>query len=97
MDSRGIDLRAHRAQQVTAELISAFPIILVMTPIHRQRLLERFPLAERKIYMLGELSGQAESVSDPFGGGLEDYQQTAAQLDSLIKRDLPYFKSETSD
>jgi protein-tyrosine-phosphatase len=92
MAERGLTLLSHRSQRASAEILSNYPLILVMTPAHKLRLLERSPRAGGKVFLLGELSGQPESVSDPFGGGLQDYQRTASQLERLLDLDLPHIR-----
>ena len=42
-----------------------------------------------KVLLVSELAGRHEEIADPYGGPIEGYVATAAQLDVLIKLGLP--------
>lgn len=78
----GIDLSEHRTQPVSEELISKCDIILTMTEGQKQLLR---PLAEDKVFTLKEFAGGSGDISDPYGGGLEEYEETAEEIyDALV-------------
>ncbi|MBT9152450.1 MAG: Protein-arginine-phosphatase [Firmicutes bacterium] len=52
MHKRGLDLSGHRAQLVTEEMVLWADIILTMTERHLEVVLERFPMAEGKIFTI---------------------------------------------
>ena len=84
---RGVDLGAHRARQLTPEIVRDSDVILVMGPHHRDRV-EALG-GEGRTFLLTEYasSGRAErAVSDPFGGDLETYRTTFAELEREIQR-----------
>ena len=77
-----IDLSEHRAQPVSAELLEKCDLILTMTEAHKQ-LLSQF--APNKVYTLMEYSGSDGDIPDPYGGDLEEYEETAQALyDALV-------------
>ena len=76
----GGDLSAHRARQLTPEIVADADYLVCMTAAHYDRLLERFPQAADKIYTL---SGR--DVGDPFGGDLTVYRASAAAIDEAIE------------
>lgn len=81
----GVDLSAHRAQPLTAELAASADLILTMSRSHRQRLSD-LGYGERT-FLLGEYagrSGAAAEVDDPYGGSLTDYRDAYAQLKDLL-------------
>jgi protein-tyrosine phosphatase len=47
-----------------------------------------FPHLASRIYLLSEMAGEFLPVEDPYGGSLEEYEKTAAELDALIERGL---------
>ncbi|MGM9936378.1 MAG: low molecular weight protein arginine phosphatase [Candidatus Ornithomonoglobus sp.] len=82
MEKRGIDLTGHRTKPLTDELINMADIILTMTKAHKQLILNYAP---DKIKTLLEYAGDDGDISDPFGGDLEEYEETAAQIyDALV-------------
>ncbi|MGN0162214.1 MAG: low molecular weight protein arginine phosphatase [Candidatus Ornithomonoglobus sp.] len=82
MKKRGIDLTGHRTKPLTDELINMADIILTMTKAHKQLILNYAP---DKIKTLLEYAGDDGDISDPFGGDLEEYEETAAQIyDALV-------------
>lgn len=81
----GVDLSAHRAQPLTAEVAAAADVILTMSRSHRQRLND-IGYGDRT-FLLGEYagrSGTAAEVDDPYGGSLTDYRDTYIQLKGLL-------------
>lgn len=77
-----IDLSGHRTQPVTEDLLKQSELILTMTEAHKQ-LLE--PLASGKVFTLMEYAGSEGDISDPYGGDLEEYAETAAEIyDALV-------------
>lgn len=89
-----IDLSEHRTQPVTEHLINSSDIILTMTEGHK-KLIE--PLAGGKVFTLLEYSGSQGDISDPYGGDLSDYEETAAEIyDALVDaaEKIPLVKTE---
>jgi protein-tyrosine-phosphatase len=83
---RGLDLSAHRARLVTRELVEAADLVLTMARHHRARVDELG--GEGRVFVLGEYAGREgdeAEVSDPFGGDLEVYRDTCAELEALIE------------
>lgn len=82
---RGLDLSGHRARLLTRELVEQADLILTMARHHRARVDELG--GEGRVFVLGEYAGregdQAE-VSDPFGGDLDVYRDTCAELQALV-------------
>lgn len=75
----GADLTAHHARQLTEQMVQDAAYLVCMTAAHYDRLLEKFPWAEDKVFTLA-----AEDVSDPFGGTLETYRACVAQLHKCV-------------
>lgn len=85
---RGIDGRAHRASQLTRELIDAADLILTMKPEHKAHVLSLQPQAVPRVFSLWEFAAgeDARGVSDPFGQSLEVYRATRDELEELIAK-----------
>jgi protein arginine phosphatase len=82
---RGLDLSGHRARLLTREIVEAAAMILTMARHHRARVHELG--GEGRVHVLGEYVGKAgedAEVGDPFGGDLEVYRDTCAELEALI-------------
>lgn len=97
MADMGIDLTGHRTQAVTEELLDKADVILTMTE-GQKMLLE--PSAKGKIYTLLEYAGSEGDISDPYGGDLEEYKETAQEIyDAIvdIAEKLPIRKSNDND
>src|SRR5437667_10642968 len=82
---RGLDLSGHRARLLTREIVEQAGLILTMARHHRARVDELG--GEGRVFVLGEYAGREgedAEVSDPFGGDLEVYRDTVAELEALI-------------
>lgn len=92
-----IDLSFHKTQPVTEDLIKQCDLILTMTEGHK-KLLE--PLAKNKVFTLLEYAGSEGDISDPYGGDLEEYEETAQEIyDALvdIAEKLPVIENKTEN
>ncbi len=93
-DQVGLDLSHHASTPLTAELVDAADLILVMSAHHLVRIVElggggRAALltafAEGKE---GEDAFGAPPIPDPFGGPLDEYVRTRDRLDTLVAQVL---------
>ena len=83
---RGLDLSGHRARLLTRELADGADLVLTMARHHRARADELG--GEGHVFVLGEYAGRdgdEAEVSDPFGGDLDVYRDTCAELEALIQ------------
>ena len=82
LEKYNIDLSQHTTQPVTEELIKQCDIVITMTAGHKQ-ILE--PLAKGKVYTILEYVGESGDINDPYGGDLEEYEETAQEIyDALV-------------
>lgn len=81
MKKRGIDLSYHRSKPLTDELINMADLILTMTDSHKQLIKQCAP---DKIYTLMEYAGLEGDIADPFGGDIEEYEETAVQIHAAL-------------
>jgi protein-tyrosine-phosphatase len=85
MAALGIDIRLHRAQRLTAELLQGVDLVLTMTSSHKADCVSA-GAAQTKVMTIGVFAGTNDEVLDPFGKGFEQYEACAAQLDRLAER-----------
>jgi len=81
----GLDLSAHLARQLTSDLVARADIVLGMSANHVER--AEALGGKGKSRLLGEYAGVAPAtaqVEDPFGGDLDEYRRTFAQLETLL-------------
>jgi protein-tyrosine-phosphatase len=87
LHSYGIDFREHRSGQVTPELVEQAHYIFTMTHGQKNYLLNSYPEAQEKVWLLTEYaSGNGEEISDPFGQGIEVYRLAAAEIREALKK-----------
>lgn len=85
---RGLDLSGHSSRAVTHDLVDEATHIFALSRSHLAALYADFPEAGDKFYLLSEFAAddalRGSDVSDPFGGGIEEYRQTLAMLEKLL-------------
>ena len=67
MLEEGMDIRDHRSQPLTQELVDWADFILGMTMEHSAQVRERYPDAAAKVHNLATFGGHVE-LKDPLGG-----------------------------
>lgn len=90
----GVDLSGHRSQPVTEELLKECDLILTMTEAHKQILEQAAP---DKVYTLSEYAGSGGDIKDPYGGDLEEYEETAAEIYDLLTDAAERIADETAN
>lgn len=86
MADRGIDISDHRTREISADLVDAADLILVMTRAHRESLVAEFPEAASRIYLLSEMIGKTYDIADPYASSLACYAYCADELETVIDR-----------
>ena len=76
--AHGLDMSAHRAQQVTGLMCQTADIILVMEKGHKTELEKRYPLVRGKVFGIGDL-GKFE-VADPYGQSLSTFESAYSDI-----------------
>ena len=86
LESYGIDASSHRSKLVTRRKLHNHNLVLCLASNHKEALRAEFPDLNDRIYLLSEMAGQTESVADPIGGPLIEYEATAQEIrDYLIR------------
>lgn len=83
---RDVDLTSHRARILTPEIVAEADLIFVMTSSHLE--LVRKMGGRGKAHLLDEYASGArsEGISDPFGGDLSAYRDTADALEKYLEK-----------
>jgi len=81
----GIDVSAHRAAAFDASVVKFSDLILVMTSLHRDRILADFPEAKHQVFLLAEYAtGEPLEVPDALGQSPAFYAEVFHQISALI-------------
>ncbi len=85
----GISLESHTPRRLTESQINEARLILVMEEHHRRAVLELYPAAAGKIFLLKEfagITGETPGVKDPYGGSREIYSRTLEEIREAVKK-----------
>ena len=77
----------HRSQRLTEKLVRDAQVIVAMTRGHRDDILDRFPAARQKVFLLKTFdprSGDDKDVPDPIGGNLNVYRRCRDTITAAI-------------
>jgi protein-tyrosine phosphatase len=89
------DTEAFASTRVTEQAIRTAELILTMTASHKRTLMNLFPHASDKIFMLHEYASDEQmDVADPFGGSQDMYQMTANELQDALERIVARWASD---
>lgn len=82
----GITLENHGSRPITSEMMREAMLVLAMTSAHKEILLELFPDAAERVFLLGEFSEDPgfREIPDPIGGGRAAYIETRDAIVSAI-------------
>lgn len=87
MSEIGVDLKNHRARQVSTKLVKEADLILTMTEGHKNAIQSWEPSVWKKIYTLKEYAGIAgRDISDPYGLPEEEYRRTREELRQALEK-----------
>jgi protein-tyrosine phosphatase len=90
LGQRGIDLRGHESQPVTASLLSQADRIFTMTRSHRDMLVREFPETATRVELLAR---DGSDVSDPIGAGFAEYARCAAEMERHLRELVDHLPS----
>lgn len=85
MSCRGLDLRSHTSQPLTDRLIEQIDRCYTMTNSHRLAILDSHPELADRVQVLAR---DGRDVSDPIGGGMNEYAACAASIEQHLTRIL---------
>lgn len=83
MQSRGVDLGAHRGSQLTRELLRWADLVLVMEQHHRDAVLAMDPAARGKTFFLGHWTNT--EIPDPYRRGDEAHAEALRLIEMAVE------------
>lgn len=86
MQEWGLDISAHRSKPVDGPLLSRYNLILTMESGHKEALQAEFPEIAGRVHLLSEMVGKNHDIVDPIGSSLEDYEDTAREIDQILNK-----------
>ncbi|HEX9563611.1 MAG TPA: low molecular weight protein arginine phosphatase [Gemmatimonadaceae bacterium] len=84
---RSLDISAHRARQLTRDLVQGHDLVFAMGPHHVER--AEALGGEGRTHLLTAFAagtGAGHAIADPFGGDLDQYRETLNELQREIRR-----------
>ena len=84
-----LDLSAHRARSLSADLVDAASLLLAVDRGTARVARLRFPQAEARIHTLGELAGRDRDIPDPFKMQIGPWLIYAQEIERLLQQALP--------
>lgn len=91
----GIDIKEHKARQISNEIIKDSDLILTMTAGHKNIILSSIPDISNKVYTLKEyaylinnesISGKYLDIADPFGSNYNIYERCALEIKTYLEK-----------
>ncbi|MCC6187871.1 MAG: low molecular weight protein arginine phosphatase [Anaerolineales bacterium] len=83
---QGLDLGAHRARRLDAEMVAAADVIVCLARAHAEAIKAEFPEHAGRVVLLSALSGKGYDVPDPYGGPRQGYEAMARELRQLVEQ-----------
>ncbi len=85
MKEKGLDLEGHRSNMLTIKLVEGYDLILTMTEGHKDIILKSVPYLDEKVFTLKEYTGLKGDICDPFGGSVEIYRSSLADIENSLE------------
>lgn len=86
----GIEVRAHKARQLTSEMIEGVDLVLCLAEEHKRLILGAYPRFKEKVFLLLEYRHDKPvkhlSVDDPTGRALRHYAKCFRKIEEEVTR-----------
>ena len=82
-DEWHIDMRSHRAQQLTQELMQTFDLVLCMSKDQESWIKQNYSSQRGKVYRIGHWIN--ENVADPYKLPIEKFYESRAVLSKAVE------------
>ncbi len=93
MTARGLDIKSHRAQQVSGVLVAQADVILVMGSEQKGEMQRLHPSSSGKIFRLGDL--ERFDIPDPYRQSHAAFEQALALIQRGVNAWVPRFRALT--
>jgi protein-tyrosine phosphatase len=87
MAEAGLDISAHRGQQVNSALVTHADVILVMDGRQKQEMHRRYPTSAGKVFCLGEHEGA--DIPDPYRQARASFEHSLHLLKQGVNNWVP--------
>ncbi|RMD97893.1 MAG: low molecular weight protein arginine phosphatase [Calditrichaeota bacterium] len=91
---RGADIRDHKSQGLSEELVASSDIIFCMAKEHRDYLLRHYPAYRDNVFLLRDFGASDKledpDIFDPIGSSISVYRECLRIIESELDRILPY-------
>jgi protein-tyrosine phosphatase len=96
MARKGIDIRSHRARQMTGDLARRSDLVLTMEGMQQEMVRRMLLWKKNKIRLLSEFCPQPHDpdIADPYGGPIEAYEDCYHTLFSCITRLIDWIPTQ---
>lgn len=82
-----IDISKHKSKLIHKGLLDEADLILTMSSSHKKAIINKFPEAREKTYLLNEYAfGRVKDIEDPFGGSLQYYEKARDEIYKAIEK-----------
>ena len=83
MDEWNVDMRSHRAQQLTQELMQTFDLVLCMSKDQESWMKQNYSSQRGKVYRIGHWIN--ENVADPYKLPIEKFYESRELLNKAVE------------
>ncbi|MEO8417814.1 MAG: low molecular weight protein-tyrosine-phosphatase [Methylophilaceae bacterium] len=83
MAEQGIDISAHRAQNISTRLVNEAELILVMDLEQKKHVETQYASSRGKVFRLGEFNKM--DIADPYREGIESFRAAYRLIDDGVK------------
>lgn len=80
---KGLDISAHRARQLTEDMVTEADLILVMEDWQKKEITKHFPHARGKVFLLGHW--QDFEIVDPYQQSMKAFEHTWELIEEGFK------------
>lgn len=93
MAAFGVDITAHRARSISAELVQSATLLIAIDRGIAHVLRQYYPTARDKILSLSELAGTERDIPDPFRMQIGAWMAYAREMQQMLSDGLPYLRA----
>ena len=90
LEEKGFDGHGHRSRLLTEDMVAGADKIIVMESIQKEMIIDKYPDAEDKIYLLKSFSGEIDrsndNIKDPYGLSSYHYRLCFAEIYMAVER-----------
>lgn len=86
--THGVALSTHRSKSLTCEVVAGADLLVVMDPVQRRLIRERFTAPNREVVILGDLDPfriDGRVIADPVDQSDEVFEQTYARIARCVR------------